>query len=85
MRASAGVVGRGFLVLLRDRSQSLERARLMRGLGPLRRLRPRPLPCLACSTCASRTESRSKDKLWIELSVENSTSSQVSFQVGACS
>ena len=83
MMASAGVVGRGFLVLLRDRSQSLERARLMRGLGPLGR--PRPAPCLAHLKCASRMGSISKDMLWIELSVVYSTSSQVCFRVGACS
>ena len=83
MRASAGVVGRGFLVLLRDRSQSLERARLMRGLRPLGRLRPSS--CLAYLKCASRMGSRSKGKLWIELSVVYSTSSQVCFQVGAYS
>ena len=83
MRASAGVVGRGFLVLLRDRSRSLEVARLMRGLGPLGR--PRPSPCLACLKSASRMESRLKGKLWIESSVVYSTSSRVRFQVGASS
>ena len=83
MRASADVVGRGFLALLRDPSRSLERPRLMGDLGTLRR--PGSYPCLACLKCPSRMESRSKGKLWIELSVVYSTSSQVRFQIGACS
>ena len=82
MRTSAGVVGRGFLVRLRDPRQSLERARLTGDLGPLGR--PRSFPCLAYLKCGSRMESRSKGKLWIELFVVYSTSSQVRVQVGAC-